>query len=147
MFSYVAAGINIVIIQSSNSVVVDHGDPFGGRLAYGGFDSMFPDEFWFELARLEGIHYSPRSRPLRWGKYVMAFVYDAVDGDIGKKLREINPAPRFQQNHHQWLKDFGRQKVHDQIERVITIMKLCKNMDEFRDKFAYVFQKSPIQTT
>ena len=27
---------------------------------------MFPDEFWFELARLEGVHYSPRHRPLRW---------------------------------------------------------------------------------
>lgn len=25
-------------------------------------------------SRLEGIHYSPRNRPLRWGKYVMAFV-------------------------------------------------------------------------
>ena len=44
---------------------------------------MFPDEFWFQLARLDGIHYSPRARPLRWGKYVMMFVYDAVDADIG----------------------------------------------------------------
>ena len=53
----------------------------------------FPDEFWYELARLEGIHYSPRSRPLRWGKYVMMFVYDAVDGDVGKELRrESRPA-------------------------------------------------------
>ena len=48
---------------------------------------MFPQEFWFELARLEGVHYSPRSRPLRWGRYIMAFVYDAVDGDVGKELR------------------------------------------------------------
>jgi hypothetical protein len=68
---------------------------------------MFPDEFWFELARLEGIHYSPRSRPLRWGKYVMMFVYDAVDGDVGRELRKKNPDPHFLQNHHQWLKKFG----------------------------------------
>ncbi|MGD0074127.1 MAG: P63C domain-containing protein [Candidatus Binataceae bacterium] len=105
---------------------------------------MFPQEFWFELARLEGIHYSSRSRPLRWGKYIMAFVYDAIDKDIGKKLREINPDPHFQQNHHQWLKEFGRQKVHDQIERVVTIMKLCDNMDDFRAKFARVFKKSAV---
>lgn len=105
---------------------------------------MFPQEFWFELARLEGIHYSARSRPLRWGKYIMAFVYDAIDGDVGKKLREINPDPHFKQNHHQWLKEFGRQKVHDQIERVITIMKLCDDMDDFRRKFARVFKKSAI---
>lgn len=106
---------------------------------------MFPDEFWFELARLEGIHYSPRSRPLRWGKYVMMFVYDAIDGDVGKELRKKNPDPHFKQNHHQWLKQFGRDKVNNQLQRVITIMKLCDDMDDFRKKFAKVFQKSPLQ--
>jgi len=54
---------------------------------------MFPAEFWHELARLEGIHYSPRNRPLRWGKYVMAFVYDAIDKDMGRALRTLNPDP------------------------------------------------------
>lgn len=103
---------------------------------------MFPQEFWFELARLEGVHYSPRSRPLRWGKYIMAFVYDAIDKDVGKELRTKNPNPHHGKNHHQWLKEFGRQKVHDQIERVVTIMKLCDDMDDFRQKFAKVFKKS-----
>lgn len=105
---------------------------------------MFPEEFWFELARLESIHYSPRNRPLRWGKYVMSFVYDAVDKDVGKKLREINPDPHFQQNHHQWLKEFGRQKVNDHLQRVIAVMKLCDNMEDFRKKFARVFQKTAL---
>jgi hypothetical protein len=105
---------------------------------------MFPQEFWFELARLEGVHYSPRSRPLRWGKYIMAFVYDAVDKDVGKRLREKNPDPHFKQNHHQWLKDFGKQKVHDQIERVITIMKLCDDMEDFKQKFSKVFKKTVV---
>jgi hypothetical protein len=27
---------------------------------------LFSEEFWLALARLEGIRYSPRSRPLRW---------------------------------------------------------------------------------
>jgi hypothetical protein len=102
---------------------------------------MFPEEFWLELARLEGIRYSPRSRPLRWGKYIMMFVYDAIDEDIGKELRKKNPSPRFLRNHHQWLRKFGRDKVHDQIERVITIMKLCDDMDDFRKKFDRVFKK------
>ena len=106
---------------------------------------MFPDAFWYELARLEGIHYSPRSRPLRWGKYVMMFVYDAVDGDVGKELRKKNPDPHFLQNHHQWLKKFGRDKVHDQITAVVTIMKLCENMDDFRQKFSRLFKKSSPQ--
>lgn len=105
---------------------------------------MFPDEFWFELARLESIHYSPRNRPLRWGRYIMAFVYDAVDGDIGKKLRELNPDPHFKQNHHQWLKEFGRQKINDHLQRVIAVMKLCNDMEDFRQKFAKVFKKTAI---
>jgi hypothetical protein len=102
---------------------------------------MFPDEFWFELARLEGVHYSPRSRPLRWGKYVMMFVYDAVDPDVGKELRKKNPDPHFLQNHHQWLKKFGREAVHDQITKIITIMKLCHDMTDFRKKFARLFER------
>lgn len=106
---------------------------------------MFPEEFWFELARLESIHYSPRNRPLRWGKYVMAFVYDSIDKDVGKKLRAINPDPHFKKNHHQWLKEFGRQKVNDHLQRVIAVMKLCKDMEDFRDKFARVFQKTALQ--
>lgn len=106
---------------------------------------MFPEEFWFELARLEGIHYSPNSRPLRWGKYVMMFVYDAIDGDVGKELRKINPNPHFLKNHHQWLKKYGRDKVTIQIEKVVTIMKLCLDMTEFKDKFAHVFKKTPLQ--
>lgn len=56
---------------------------------------MFPEEFWHELARLESIHYSPRSRPLRWGKYIMMFVYDSIDADVGKELRKKIPTRIF----------------------------------------------------
>ncbi len=106
---------------------------------------MFPEEFWMQLARLEGITYSPRNRPLRWGKYVMKFVYDAVDSDIGKELRKKNPNPRFLKNHHQWLKKFGRDQVHDQITKTVTVMQLCDNMDDFREKFARLFKKQSNQ--
>jgi len=105
----------------------------------------FPDEFWFELARLEGIRYSPRSRPLRWGKYIMMFVYDAIDKDVGKMLREKNPNPHYRKNHHQWLKKYGLDKVHDQITKVVTIMKLCADMDQFKKKFNRVFKKNDPQ--
>lgn len=106
---------------------------------------MFPEDFWLELARLEGIRYTPRSRPLRWGRYVMMFVYDAVDADVGRELRKKNPDPHFLKNHHQWLKKFGRNQVHDQIQRVVTIMKLCTDMADFRRKFERVFAKGPLQ--
>ena len=106
---------------------------------------MFPEQFWLELARLEGVRYSPRSRPLRWGKYVMVFVYDAIDADVGRELRKKNPNPHFLQNHHQWLQEFGREKVREQITKVITIMQLCGDMEEFKSQFARVFKKTPLQ--
>ena len=106
---------------------------------------MFPEEFWYELARLESTHYSPKHRPLRWGKYVMAFVYDAIDSDVGRELRVRNPNPRHRQNHHQWLREFGKEKVNNQIQQVIAVMKLCDDMPDFKRKFAKVFGKSPLQ--
>jgi hypothetical protein len=102
---------------------------------------MFPEEFWLELARLENVRYSARSRPLRWGKYVMAFVYDAMDKDVGQKLRRINPNPRHRRNHHQWLKEFGRTKLNNHIYQVIGVMKVCRNLGEFKTQFAHVFKK------
>jgi len=75
----------------------------------------------------------------------MAFVYDALDEDIGRELRKKNPDPHFLKNHHQWLTDFGRSKIHDQITKVVTIMRLCENMDDFRAKFAKLFKKASPQ--
>ena len=73
----------------------------------------------------------------------MRFVYDSIDPDLGKKLREINPDPRYRQNHHQWLREYGRDKLHRQLGGVIAIMRECKDMDEFRSRFARVFDRNP----
>src|SRR5438477_12328200 len=39
----------------------------------------------------------------------------AIDKDVENTLRVKNPNPRHRRNHHQWLKEFGRQRVHDQL--------------------------------
>ncbi len=108
---------------------------------------MFPEDFFIQLARLENVHYSPKNRPIRWGKYVLGFVYAAVDKDVAKALKERIPNPHYGQNLHQLLKDFGKEKVTAQIYQVLGIMKTCKDMDEFRRKFDYVFKQEPYQAT
>ena len=77
----------------------------------------------------------------------MAFVYDAIDKDVGRELRKKNPNPHFRHNHHQWMKEFGRQKVRDHINQVLGVMKLCQDMDDFNSKFSYVFRRDPMQLT
>ena len=108
---------------------------------------MFPQEFFIELARLENVKYSPRNRPLRWGKYVMGFVYYAFDKDVARELKRRTPNPHYGQNLHQWLREFGREKVSAQLYQVLGVMKTCRDMDEFRRKFAFVFKKEPYQLT
>ena len=82
---------------------------------------MFPEEFWLELARLEWGHYSPHSRPLALGSFTTRLTVM-----LGKKLPEELVIDGW--------KKLAAIRFHDQIERVITIM-----------KFARVFKKSPAQ--
>lgn len=106
---------------------------------------QFPDEFFYELARLESVSYSPRSRPLRWGKYIMNFVYRAIDKDVASELKRRTPNPHKGENLHQWLQTYGKDQLTAQIYQVLGIMKTCKNMDEFRKHFKKVFQKEPFE--
>jgi len=101
----------------------------------------FPDEFWEELARLEGIRYQARHRPLRWGGYVMKFIYNSIDPDVAAELKRRNPNPHYRQNLHQLLRDFGKDKLHQQLGGVIAVMRGCKDMNEFRSQFDRVFEK------
>jgi hypothetical protein len=64
--------------------------------------------------------------------------------DVGKELRKKNQTRISNKITTNGLKEFGKQKVHDQIERVISIMKLCDNMDDFKTKFARVFKKTAV---
>lgn len=105
----------------------------------------FPDEFFYELARLENVHYSPRGRPLRWGKYIMMFVYRAIDKDVATELKKRTPNPHKGENLHQWLEKYGVDRLNAQIYQVLGIMKTCKNMEDFRQKFKNAFQKDPFE--
>jgi hypothetical protein len=111
----------------------------------GEWAKRFPDEFWVQLARLEGVKYSSRKRPWRWGKYVMRFVYQAIDPDVSKRLAEINPDPAKGHNHHQHLTDFGQKELNDHLQQVIAVMRLCNDMDDFKRKFPRAFPIGPMQ--
>ena len=58
-----------------------------------------------------------------------------------EELRKRNPNPRFLQNHHQWLRKFGRDKVQAQIAANVALMRNCETMDDFRRMFTKAFGK------
>jgi hypothetical protein len=105
----------------------------------------FPEEFWSELARLEGVRYSPRSRPLRWGRYVMLFVYDAIDQDVEARLKVAKPDLHFRADHRRWLEEFSKEQLNRHLQQIVVTMKRCRDMDEFRLKLERVFKRVPTE--
>lgn len=108
----------------------------------GAWASRFPKDFWVELARLDGVT-SRKHRPLGWARYVVLFVYDAVDPDVGRELRRSPDDPGFRPNVHQWLEGVGRQRIEGRMASVVAAMRTCPDMDAFGAAFAKVLQKGP----
>ncbi|MBI5838354.1 MAG: hypothetical protein HZB25_14035 [Candidatus Eisenbacteria bacterium] len=101
----------------------------------------FPEEFWSELARLEGIRYAPRSRPLRWGSYVMLFVYDAIDQDVQSRLKVSRPDLHVRADHLRWLEEFSKEHLNRHLRKVAETMSQCRNLAEFQSKMDRVFRR------
>jgi hypothetical protein len=106
---------------------------------------IVPAEFWAQLARLEGRRVVPDRPPMAWSSYVMAFVYDAVEPDVGRELRRhTDGAPRFAPDPRQWLLATGRKRLPSQMRQVIVTMNGCADIGEFRAAFAKVLLKGPL---
>jgi hypothetical protein len=108
----------------------------------GAWASRFPTDFWVELARLEGVTSSERP-PLDWARYVVLFVYDAIDPDVGRELRRPPDDPGFRPTVRQWLEEVGRQRIDSRMASVVSAMRACPDMDAFSAAFAKVLQKGP----
>ena len=109
----------------------------------------FPDELWKEFARLDSWHGPIHERPRWWGHLVNTLIYDCLDPDVAAHLRENKPPPRKGRNYHQWLtEDYGLPKLHDHIQQVIGIAKLCQTIRQLQERVlrAYGRQRSlPLQ--
>ena len=112
------------------------------------WEKTFPDELWEEFGRLTGWDKPLHSRPKWWGKLVIELIYDALDPDVARHLRENKPPPRTGQNYHQWLtENYGLKQLMDHIREVIGIAKQCKTMRELRRRVAETYGHRPVQMT
>jgi hypothetical protein len=112
------------------------------------WEKTFPDELWEEFGRLTHWQGSLQLRPKYWGKLVMELIYDALDPDIAKYLRENKPKPKHGQNYHQWLtEDIGVGALVTHINQIIGIAKTCDSMPELKNKVALYYGKEPVQLT
>jgi hypothetical protein len=112
------------------------------------WEKTFPDELWQEFGRLTNWKGSVTQRPKYWGHLVTELVYQYLDPDVCKWLKDNKPQPQKGKNWHQWLSDqYGLRKLVQHIYTLIGVAKTCFNMRELRDKMAEMYGKSPVQMT
>ncbi|MBN8995874.1 MAG: hypothetical protein J0H94_11665 [Rhizobiales bacterium] len=110
------------------------------------WEKTFPDELWIEFGRLTGWKGQLAHRPKYWGRLVMELIYQKLDPDVAKWLKENAPKPRGGQNYHQWLSSqFGLRKLVEHIWMIIGMARTCQNMTELRDRVEELYGNSPVQ--
>jgi hypothetical protein len=112
------------------------------------WEKTFPDELWIQFGRLTNWKGPIHSRPKYWGKLVNELVYDYLDPDVMKWLKENVPAPRHGQNYHQWLTgQFGLKRLVEHIWMLIGMATACRDMPELRQRMAERFGRERVQFT
>jgi len=112
------------------------------------WEKTFPDELWQEFGRLTNWKGSVTQRPKYWGHLVTELVYQYLDRDVCKWLKENKPQPQKGRNWHQWLSDqYGLRKLIQHIYTLIGIAKTCTTMRELRDRMGQMYGKMPVQMT
>lgn len=110
------------------------------------WEKTFPDELWEEFGRLTGWSTPLQSRPKWWGKLVIELIYDTLDEDVAKYLKENKPAAGVHW-HRQLTENLGVRQLVSRCWEVIGVAKTCDTMHELRSRVAHHYGKKPVQMT
>ncbi|NEP55384.1 MAG: hypothetical protein F6K65_44025, partial [Moorea sp. SIO3C2] len=111
------------------------------------WQSRFPRKFYKEVFRLYGWEYNPLSlkRPSCLGRFTNEFVYKQMPSGVLEELRKKNPVTEKgfrKRRHHQHLSpEIGIHHLDRHLTKLITVMELSDNIDEFKVNFNRVFKK------
>jgi hypothetical protein len=112
------------------------------------WEKTFPDELWEQFGRLTKWQGPLHSRPKWWGHLVNELIYEALDPDIAKYLKNNKPKPFHGQNYHQWLsEDVGLKALIPHIYKIIGMAEKCADMRELRDSVAAKYGRKLVQLT
>lgn len=100
------------------------------------WEKTFPDELWEEFGRLTNWQGSLTSRPKYWGKLVIELIYDTLDPDVAKYLRENRPPPGIHW-HRMLTEDTGVRALVSRCYEIVGLAKSCHTMGELRRKVAH----------
>lgn len=107
------------------------------------WEKTFPDELWEEFGRLTNWKGSLHNRPKYWGKLVIELIYDTLDPDVAKYLRENRPPPGVRW-HQNLTENYGARQLVSRCYEVVGLAKSCKSMPELRKKVAHHYGKQAL---
>ncbi|MBD66527.1 MAG: hypothetical protein CME62_15045 [Halobacteriovoraceae bacterium] len=111
------------------------------------WQARFPRKYYQEIFRLYDWEYDPMSmrRPVYLGKFTNEYVYQKLPDGILEELRKKNPKTskgNRKMKHHQFLtNEIGIPHLEKHITKLITVMELSDNIDEFKSNFKKIFDK------
>ncbi len=109
-----------------------------------GWEKTFPDALWQEFGRLSGWADPLKNRPQWWGKLVIWLIYDTLDADVAKYLKENRPPPNVRW-HQQLTENVGVRALVSRCYEVVGLAKECDDLADLRDKVARHYSTKPFQ--
>lgn len=114
------------------------------------YSAEFPHEYFEQLFRLYGLPYDPTTnrRPRYFAQFNIKYVYELLPPTVWEKLDEMNPVIRIDGTSryyrkyciHQYLtEDKGLRFLREHLQALIPVMKLSKDIDDFKVNFNAVF--------
>jgi hypothetical protein len=104
------------------------------------WEKTFPDELWEEFGRLTSWQGSLNARPKYWGKLVIELIYDTLDPDVAKYLRENRPPPNIRW-HQNLTENLGVRQLVSRCYEIVGLAKSCRTMSELRKKVSHHYGK------
>ncbi len=108
------------------------------------WEKTFPDGLWEEFGRLTNWQSPLKSRPKWWGKLVIELIYDTLDPDVAKYLRENKPEPGVHW-HRQFTENYGVRQLVERCHQIIGMAKDCTNIHELRQKVYHHYKGGTFQ--
>lgn len=109
------------------------------------WQARFPRKYYKEVYRLYGWDYDPTvmKRPQYLGKFTNEYVYEHLPQGVLDELKNKNPITTKgyrTKKHHQFLTgEIGVPHLEKHITKLITVMELSDNPDQFKENFRRVF--------
>ncbi len=110
------------------------------------WEKTFPDELWEEFGRLTNWQGPLHSRPKWWGKLVTELIYDTLDPDVSRYLKNHKP-PDGAKWFQQLTENYGVRKLVSRCYEVIGMSKSCRSMHDLRKMVAEHYGKKSVQLT